>query len=101
MTKCTVLCADSGCKHNSGSGYYGVCHHPITKEPHYTGGIDRLYRETCGLRESEDDRIIISGGGRGGGKLMSAEAMKKYLEENGYDCIEINRGTGKSGSSGL
>lgn len=88
MTNCTVLCADSGCKHNSGSGYYGVCRHPITNEPHYTGGIDRLYRETCKLRETEDSKIIIIGGGRGGGKTMMEEAIKKACEEALYDRTE-------------
>lgn len=90
----TVLCADSSCKHNSGGGYYGICKHHIINEPMYTGGIDRSLVNSCSLRETEDSKIIITGGGRGGGKLMSAEAMKKYLEENGYDCVEINRGTG-------
>lgn len=90
MTECAVLCADTQCRHNSGGGYYGRCKHPITKEPHYTGGIDRLYRETCKLRETKDDKIIVTGGGRGGGKTMMAEAVKKAYEEGLHDCTETD-----------
>lgn len=54
---CTVLCAETGCKHNNGGGYYGVCKHPVTKEQHYNGGIDRIYREKCALREFETGTV--------------------------------------------
>lgn len=87
---CTVLCADAQCRHNSGGGYYGRCKHPATKEPHYTGGIDRLYRETCKLREIDGGRIVITGGGRGVGKSFLEEAIKKCFEEGQNDCTEVD-----------
>lgn len=46
-----ILCMDSACKHNSGGGYYGVCNHPMLETPQYFGGVDRIYRETCDLKE--------------------------------------------------
>lgn len=47
----TYLCSDTLCKHNSGGGYYGVCHHPLTEVDRYVGGIDRFYKDGCGLHE--------------------------------------------------
>lgn len=88
-----VLCADHNCKHNYGGGYYGACNNPIVNHPIYTGGVDRLLMNTCQLKETEDGRIIITGGGRGGGKIIIAEAMKKYMEEHNV-CFEIDRRTG-------
>ena len=89
----TVLCADHLCKYNNGGGYYGICNHPVMTHPFYTGGVNRLLMNTCQLRETEDGRIVIAGGGRGVGKSIIAEAMKKYMEENNV-CFEIDRGTG-------
>lgn len=77
----TVLCTDHLCRHNSGSGYYGLCKHPIVNQPMYTGGIDRMYMSTCKLKETKDGKIIITGGARGCGKSNLVEAVKKILEE--------------------
>lgn len=89
----TVLCADHLCRHNNGSGYYGICNHPVVTHPIYTGGVNRLMMNTCQLWETEDGRIAIAGGRRGGGQSIIAEAMKKYMEENNV-CFEIDRRTG-------
>mgnify|MGYP006985821153 CR=1 FL=1 len=45
------LCTETGCKHNAGGGYYGVCHHPITEIDRYVGGINRFYKSGCDLCE--------------------------------------------------
>lgn len=53
MEKCIVHCSNGNCKHNSGSGYYGLCKHPEnTNRPAYCG-IDRTYTsgDGCRLRE--------------------------------------------------
>lgn len=50
--KCTILCADSLCIHNRGSGYYGVCNNPDFNKTVYSG-IDRMYMNTCKRRKSQ------------------------------------------------
>jgi hypothetical protein len=55
MSKFTMLCEDSGCVHNGNQGVYGICN--LYKEkcgdilP--VSGMERMYRSTCELRESE------------------------------------------------
>ena len=96
-----VLCADHTCKHNNGGGYYGICKNPVVNHPIYTGGVDRLLMNTCQLRQTNDGKIIITGGARGCGKSDMVETAKKVLEDKKVDYFEINRRTGKSGSHGL
>ena len=80
-----ILCSDSGCRFNVGSGYYGVCHHPAQLAPHYTGGIDRMYRSSCKAREPKSEKVVIMGGMRGGGKTAMVEAIDKAFREAEYD----------------
>lgn len=101
MSERTGLCADHLCKHNNGGGYYGICNHPVVTHPIYTGGVDRLLMNTCQFKETKDGRIVITGGARGCGKSSVAEAIKKIFKEEGNDCFEIDRGTGKGGSHSL
>ena len=51
MEKCIVLCSDDCCRHNSGGGYYGVCHHPDNENRPAYCGIDRTYQSSCSRRE--------------------------------------------------
>ena len=80
-----ILCSDSSCRFNVGGGYYGVCHHPAQLAPHYTGGIDRLYRSSCKAREPRSSKVVVMGGMRGGGKTAMVEAIEKAFKEAEYD----------------
>ena len=53
MQKIRILCSSSSCNHRGGNGYYGVCHHPTSKQLIPYNGITRIYVEKCDLMERE------------------------------------------------
>lgn len=56
----TVLCSNSGCKHNGDEGYYGICNHPDSErlkcDAGY-GGINRLLIEGCDKCERRNKNV--------------------------------------------
>lgn len=85
-----ILCSDGGCRYNSGGGYYGLCKHPSLDQPHYTGGIDRLYRSSCKAREPKRAVCVVMGGQPGAEKEAMMKALAKAFGEAKDDRIKTD-----------